>query len=398
MMPRRRNLCAIKYVLMFFICAATLITFNKIRVNLNIVKTQVTTQTQDVYYQVVFNPKKFPIIKKCHQGSRCELIYYFGYQHPNQVFNITRYLTVVTRFDPSIYYDLQQHSVPATCETIHKYGILPCRLVYPGNLGHFFNEHLGFISSYIAEIRQIHKTNEQVAVFFPPVRSYERLAKFQPIFSALGARLLFIQNSTEPSCIENLYVIKSRDYIPLSKDAILQISQNINATCANNKQVTILQRAKTRHLANINEVVNYFTSHGINNVQIVQFETLNIFEQLSTVMCSNVFIGVHGAGLGWFHFLPQDGVFVEIGPNGWRKSFYSKLTQKIIPYRNIRTYNYVCDIIVSEEDKKDKSLMSDVRKGSFTNLDSKFHKMNCTIDVSQFKNLISDLKRNDFHT
>ena len=83
-------------------------------------------------------------------------------------------------------------------------------------------------------------------------------------------------------------------------------------------KITLLQQ-KNRMILNINELQYAAQNAGFNNTEVVVFEDLSTKEQMKIVRCTNIFVGVQGAGLAWGLFLPNGSVLIEVAwpQNGW---------------------------------------------------------------------------------
>ena len=46
------------------------------------------------------------------------------------------------------------------------------------------------------------------------------------------------------------------------------------------------------------------------------------------VHCTNIYIGVHGAGMEWYQFLPKDGALFELGWYRWRANQWWDLARR----------------------------------------------------------------------
>ena len=58
---------------------------------------------------------------------------------------------------------------------------------------------------------------------------------------------------------------------------------------------------------------------GFNNTIVTVFEDISTMDQMKIVRCTDIFIGVHGAGLAWGLFLRKGAALVEIAwpKHGW---------------------------------------------------------------------------------
>ena len=63
--------------------------------------------------------------------------------------------------------------------------------------------------------------------------------------------------------------------------------------------IVIIQRGWKRKILNIHEVLHNIKLLGSHNVTVVTFEQHSLREQMRIAYCSDILIGVHGAGLAW---------------------------------------------------------------------------------------------------
>ena len=59
----------------------------------------------------------------------------------------------------------------------------------------------------------------------------------------------------------------------------------------------------------------------------VHLKALPLLAKLQLVHCADVLVGVQGAGLAHFHFLPPGAVLLEVGWRHWPAGRYSKRAQ-----------------------------------------------------------------------
>ena len=64
-------------------------------------------------------------------------------------------------------------------------------------------------------------------------------------------------------------------------------------------KILIITRNTNRKILNIEQLTETLMRMTSQDVETVAMETLSIREQIKKVYCSDVLIGVHGAGLTW---------------------------------------------------------------------------------------------------
>ena len=79
--------------------------------------------------------------------------------------------------------------------------------------------------------------------------------------------------------------------------------------------IVIVDRANTRRISNLDELVNALElSFPDMSVKVQKFERLSVKQQLKIVADARIFIGVHGAALSWVPFLARDAMSIELLP------------------------------------------------------------------------------------
>ena len=88
--------------------------------------------------------------------------------------------------------------------------------------------------------------------------------------------------------------------------------------------------------------------HAILNddadVDVASFEDKTIAEQLALIQCACALVGVQGAGLAWYRFLPRNTTLVEIHFRGW----VSKYAARAARWRpDVRAHTVQCRAVTS---------------------------------------------------
>ena len=83
-----------------------------------------------------------------------------------------------------------------------------------------------------------------------------------------------------------------------------------------NVNAVIILRSNSRNITNADDVKMMLEKEFNASVVMPYFENMTVRKQIALVGCSDVMIGVHGAGLANYRFLRKDGVFVELGYPG----------------------------------------------------------------------------------
>ena len=96
---------------------------------------------------------------------------------------------------------------------------------------------------------------------------------------------------------------------------VLQAKWNLTSPCKA-YYVLLLDRIKSRHILQAEEIIDHLQKKG-HNVKLDYFDNKSLKEQMDAVRCASAFIGVQGAGLSWYQFLPPKATFIELHWYGW---------------------------------------------------------------------------------
>ena len=132
-----------------------------------------------------------------------------------------------------------------------------------------------------------------------------------------------IMQQTAPVCFRNAIFGAAPAETPQEIDMMktrLQKQFGIRSKCES-LHVLLLQRAKTREIVNANEIAAAIEKQHHVKVVIENFDSKSFASQLEAVQCSTVFIGVQGAGLSWYRFLPKKATLLELFYDNWGAKF-----------------------------------------------------------------------------
>ena len=170
---------------------------------------------------------------------------------------------------------------------------------------------------------------------------------FRHVIKSLGIKYLrqmsALVSSRNPICFRHAVLGHGaiQDYIePIT--SLMSGAFHIERRCNDSKTVLILQRTKSRHILNVKDIESAFRSQGHTQIITKSFEGKPISKQMALVQCASVFVGVQGAGLAWYRFLPRNATLIELYYNGW-KSKYVARAKKVRP--DIRAAKFYCDAV-----------------------------------------------------
>ena len=154
--------------------------------------------------------------------------------------------------------------------------------------------------------------------------------------------------------------------------------------------VLIIERT-TRRITNSDELEAALTAQLNASVRRMHFERYPLLQQLQAVHCADVLVGVLGAGLAHFRFLPPGGAVLEIGWRNWEAERYNKRAAEKGIRANIITN---CNATLSEHswqtyfaknaNQRRKSRAQILREVYKQRFDGKIYKFaDCTLDIDE---------------
>ena len=163
--------------------------------------------------------------------------------------------------------------------------------------------------------------------------------RYAGLISALGG-VYFDGYKTiqENICFEKAVFGYDKSLLKMGElEELIRRRMNVSSTYCTTKKtrILILNRA-SRRILNTEQLANELQSRLNATVEIVQFENMQLAEQIQRVHCADLLIGVQGAGLNHFRFLPKGGAVLEIGWEHWPVGLYCYLAT---------TMGFKCNVI-----------------------------------------------------
>ena len=147
-------------------------------------------------------------------------------------------------------------------------------------------------------------------------------ARYQDILYALPVQKehIWYKQATLHTCYDNAvfgYYAKGFN----TNDLREHFRKAFNITCPphNSTRVTIINR-KIRTIQNAQELKEAATKAGFDT-KVVYLSRHSVTEQFKIIMCTDILVGIHGAGLRWLDFLPKQSSLLELTWKHW-KSYY----------------------------------------------------------------------------
>ena len=153
-------------------------------------------------------------------------------------------------------------------------------------------------------------------------------SRYQDILYALPVRKehIWYKMATPHSCYDNAvfgYYAEGYNFEDLRE--YFRKAFNINCPPCSSTRVTIINR-KIRTILNAEEMKQAATKAGFYT-KVVYLSNLSIREQFKAIMCTDILVGVHGAGLRWIDFLPKKSSLLELHWKHW-ETYYARFALK----------------------------------------------------------------------
>ena len=226
-------------------------------------------------------------------------------------------------------------------------------------------------------------------------------ARYQDFLFALPVRKehVFYKDATLHSCYDNaIFGYYSKGYSNDEMREYFTKAFNISRCPSHNKtRVTIINR-KTRVIKNAEELKEAAIKAGFIT-KIVYLSDLSVREQFQIMQCTDILVGVQGAGLRWIDYLPKNASLLELLWKHWR-THYSYRAQhqkkKVLTfdaYRVELNLTAYFDIFKNRQVNVTKEMISEYEtKGPRSVTDNHWKYANGFFDANQFvthlKNLI----------
>ena len=91
-----------------------------------------------------------------------------------------------------------------------------------------------------------------------------------------------------------------------------------------NFTISLIQR-HYRRILNIEELREGLYKAGFQNINILTFEDMMLKQQMQTVYCTDIMVGVYGAGLQWALFMKPGSGLLELGWHHWDPGWYANM-------------------------------------------------------------------------
>ena len=152
---------------------------------------------------------------------------------------------------------------------------------------------------------------------------------FQDTVKALGFRDIIkyseANTADAPVCFRHAVFGQPKlgSYKSALRDVQMQVESAFNFTRQRCERyhVVVIARLGTRVILNIDKFRSVLRERGYSDVRVESFENQTVQEQIRIVRCASVLIGVQGAGLAWYMFMPRHALVVELTWYGWTSKY-----------------------------------------------------------------------------
>lgn len=306
-----------------------------------------------------------------------------------------------------------QDIIKCTPDKRYDIGIFPRYFMWAYNIGHFMLNIVRVIHDLIMDIDSMrlfpNLQGKSIVLVMPPHHLSHMTHTYLPFLKALKIdKMLHLYNISSPVCFRHVFLPSHSEKRFLNKETVHNFTKYFNITnqCPKNN-IVLINRKSSRKILNSQEIINFAKSLGYTNSSVVYMEDLSIQEQMQVIHCADVLIGVQGAALTWFPFMPFNATFVEIGFNGWPTDFYtSRITNSSRPDLLNNHHNLFCSIRTSDNafitqarnfgikgkltEALKRKVMKRSKKGDLTS--SIYKQSDCICDVELFRKIVYRLK------
>ena len=221
----------------------------------------------------------------------------------------------------------------------------------PYNFFHFTKQIYFPLYWLIRSTNQLHGESKNIVFYPSPYAMCEedkRIIYHNPDKFKTFRDLLFIRNKLELSasldkpqpdkvCYKNA-VFSNIHFLDKAKEAIAYVKYSLDVSDrpCKPKTLTIINRSSYRTILNADQLLKIAKDLGYN-AKVVYMEKLTIKEQAQLIHCTNILVGVAGAGLQWGYFMKDNSTVFEIAwpDKEWHFFFSatngSKYLQSVLP-------------------------------------------------------------------
>ena len=196
----------------------------------------------------------------------------------------------------------------------------------PGNLYHLIHDTLVGLFGVLRDTNRLNSTvKNQVYTrkFFIPAlglgASSKNISRYGELIRALGVRSFPSYHAAPEVCypygVFGWKPARLREMAPY----LVKYFNYDEDKCKKETMVTFIER-KYRKVTNMMELINVAKKLGLKT-QLVSLERLTVAEQYAKIRCTDVLVGVQGAGMQWGLFMRPKRALIELSYPGWTPLF-----------------------------------------------------------------------------
>ena len=189
-----------------------------------------------------------------------------------------------------------------------------------GNLYHFIHDLTVGVFGVMNDTNRLNSYEPNQVLFQRPLSGrYDNPYRYKEILRALSVREDYhvFHGILSGTCYPfGVFGVKTVSRKEIALYLTKQFEEIYPTKCNNEFVVNLLQR-KTRQILNAKELLAALKQNGYTNSNIITFENTDFEHQWRTIRCTNILIGVQGAGLQWAMFLRPASGMLELIYEKW---------------------------------------------------------------------------------
>ena len=204
----------------------------------------------------------------------------------------------------------------------------------PANLHHFFQDEFMPLFSVMHKLKRIEMSaglSNHVLYRSPgELNSCSDLKRYEFFLQLLNVNMSHdVYYNTPPNTCFSRGVFGTNDLLP-KQDArwpidFIKAKQTKNISCVHNSSSLVIIQREYRNILNVDDLKGVAMSLTGYTTQVVAFHALSVQEQLAVASCSQVMVGVQGAGLQWAMFMNSGSTLIEIAWPEKHWDFYYRI-------------------------------------------------------------------------
>ena len=200
-----------------------------------------------------------------------------------------------------------------------------------GNLHHFWQDHVISLYSTMKATKRLNSSVPNQLFYNKPIWDFDTSdgchdpSRYEAILFALSIRQPHYTYHKAPgsTCYKDavLGAYSKKIWVGEPENYVAKMLGAHSSLCPNRR--VLIQQRRNRKILNADELKRAAEEIGFNWTDVVTFEDVTLRQQLKNVACSDILVGVQGAGLEWLRFMrPGSGVLEIAWPKKHWPFFY----------------------------------------------------------------------------